>query len=102
VALVPAVVSTLAKAGLEVAIEAGAGKEAGYPDSAYSEKGAKILPDRAAVFSSADLIAQVLCYGSNDITGKADLPLLRRDQMLIGFLRPFGSAEVAQQIRRPA
>ena len=34
---------------------------------------------------------QVLCYGSNDLTGKADLPLIRRGQLLIGFLRPFGS-----------
>ncbi len=98
VALVPAVIPTLAKAGLEVVIEAGAGSQAGYPDSAYVEKGAKILPDRAAVFSTADIIVQVLCYGANDITGKADVPLLRRDQVLIGFLRPLGSAEVVQQI----
>jgi proton-translocating NAD(P)+ transhydrogenase subunit alpha len=98
VALVPVVIPNLAKAGLEVVIEAGAGEQAGYPDSLYAEKGAKILPDRAAVFSQADIILQVLCYGSNDITGKADLPLFRRDQVLIGFLRPFGSVEVAQQI----
>lgn len=98
VALVPVVIPNLAKAGLEVVIEAGAGEQAGYPDSLYAEKGAKILPDRAAVFGQADIILQVLCYGSNDITGKADLALYRRDQVLIGFLRPFGSAEVAQQI----
>ena len=61
------------------------------------EKGAKIVADRAAVFA-ADVITQVLCYGSNDVTGQADLPLLRPGQTLIGFLRPFGSAEVVQQI----
>src|SRR5437870_1562118 len=82
------VVPILTKAGCEVVIEAGAGEEAGYPDSHYVQKGAKIIPERAAVFESADIIVQVLCYGSNDITGKADLPLLRRDQVLIGFLRP--------------
>ena len=98
VALVPGVIPNLAKAGLEVVIETGAGEQAGYPDSLYSEKGAKILADRAAVFAKADIVVQVLCYGSNDATGKADLPLYRRDQVLIGFLRPFGSAEVAQQI----
>jgi NAD(P) transhydrogenase subunit alpha len=79
-------------------VEAGAGDQAGYPDAAYVEKGAKIVPDRAAVFSAADIVVQVLCYGSNDITGKADLPLMRRGQALIGFLRPLGSAEVVQQI----
>jgi len=98
VALVPAAIPNLTKAGLEVVIEAGAGLQAGYPDAAYVEKGAKILPDRAAVFSTADIVLQVLCYGSNDITGKADHPLYRRGQALIGFLRPFGSAEVAGQI----
>lgn len=98
VALVPLVIPNLAKAGLAVVIETGAGEQAGYPDSVYAEKGAKILPDRAAVFGAADVVLQVLCYGSNDVTGKADLPLMRRDQILIGFLRPFGSAEVVQQI----
>jgi NAD(P) transhydrogenase subunit alpha len=98
VALVPMVVPNLTKAGLEVVVEAGAGEQAGYPDAAYVEKGAKIVLDRAAVFSTADVVVQVLCYGSNDATGQADLPLMRRGQVLIGFLRPFGSAEILQQI----
>ena len=98
VALVPAVVPNLTKAKLEVAIESGAGESAGYPDAAYAEKGAKVLPDRAAVFAQSDIITQFLCYGSNDITGKADLPLYRRGQAIIGFLRPFGSQEVLEQI----
>ncbi len=98
VALVPVVVPTLAKAGIEVVVESGAGAEAGYPDAAYVEKGAKVLRDRASVFSSADIIVQVLCYGSNDVTGKADLAMMRRGQALIGFLRPLGSAEVIQEI----
>jgi NAD(P) transhydrogenase subunit alpha len=98
VALVPVVVPMLAKAGFQVVIEAGAGEQAGYPDTLYVDKGAKVLPDRAAVFAAADIVAQVLCYGSNDVTGKADLPLMRRGQVLLGFLRPLGSAEILQQI----
>jgi len=100
VALVPVIVPNLAKAGLEVIVESGAGVEAGYTDAAYVEKGAKIVPDRAAVFSQADIVVQVLAYGSNDVTGKADLPLMRRGQALIGFLRPFGSQEVVEQIAK--
>ena len=98
VALVPAVIPNLTKAGFEVAVQAGAGAEAGYPDAAYVEKGAKILPDRPAVFGAADIIVQVLCYGSNDKNGKDDVPLYKRGQVLVGFLRPFGTAEVMQQI----
>ena len=98
VALVPAGIPLLTKAKLEVAIEAGAGAEAGYPDAAYAEKGAKVLSSRAEVFKSAHIILQVLCYGSNDRTGKADLPLLRSGQTLIGFLRPLGAAQTLQDI----
>lgn len=98
VALVPMVVPNLGKAGFEVVVEAGAGLEAGYPDALYIEKGAKILPDRRSVFANADIVVQVLCYGSNDVTGKADLPLLRRGQVLIGFLRPLGSSDAVRQI----
>jgi len=98
VALVPSAVPMLARAGVEVLVQAGAGEEAGYPDSAYVEKGAKIVSDRTAVFAGADILVQVLCYGSNDVTGKDDLPLFRRGQWVIGFLRPFGSAEIVQQI----
>src|ERR1700687_3011115 len=98
VALVPAVIPNLAKAGLEVVVEAGAGVEAGYPDADFAAKGAKILPQRAEVFRAADILVQVLCYGSNDRTGKADVPLFKRDQVLVGFLRPLGSAETIQAI----
>ena len=98
VALVPAVVPVLTKAGLEVVVEAGAGAEAGYPDKEYLAKGARILPERAEVFREADIVVQVLCYGSNDKTGKDDLPLLRRDQALIGFLRPLGALGTLEDI----
>jgi H+-translocating NAD(P) transhydrogenase subunit alpha len=98
VAMVPAVIPSLTKAGLEVVVEAGAGKEAGYLDADYAAKGAKILPTRAEVFAASDIVVQVLCYGSNDKTGKADVPLYRPNQALIGFMRPLGSLETIQEI----
>jgi len=98
VALAPAVIPSLLKVGFEVVVEAGAGAAAGYPDAEYTAKGGKILAQRAEVFKAADVVLQVLCYGSNDVTGKADLPLLRAGQVLIGFLRPLGSVETVQEI----
>ena len=100
VALVPSVIPTLVRAGFEVFVESGAGTDAGYPDVLYAERTAQVLPNRDAVFRRADIIVQVLCYGSNDITGEADLPLLRREQVLIGFLRPLGSLDVIRQIAK--
>ncbi len=79
-------------------VEAGAGEHAGYPDALYVEKGAKIVSERASLFGGADIVVQVLGHGANDINGKADLPLMRRGQVLIGFLRPFGPAETLQEI----
>lgn len=98
VALVPVVVPNLTKAGFEVLVEAGAGVGAGYPDTEYLSRGAKIVASRAEVFRSADIVVQVLCYGSNDKTGKADVPLYRTGHVLIGFLRPLGSIETIQEI----
>jgi NAD(P) transhydrogenase subunit alpha len=98
VALTPAVIPNLKKAGMDVLIEAGAGIDAGYPDAEYSSKGATIVHDRAEVFAKADILLQVLCYGSNDVTGKQDLPLLHKGQTLIGFLRPLGEVHTVQEI----
>ncbi len=96
VALVPASIPALTKVGFEVAVETGAGDAAGYRDAAYVEKGAKILSSHAEIFQSADIVVQVLCPGANDVTGEDDLALLRKDQILIGFLRPLGSAYTVQ------
>jgi len=92
VALVPVVLPTLTKAGFEVHIESSAGIEAGYPDSQYADKGAKIIADRAAVFASADVVVQILCYGSNDVVGKQDMPFrtsCRRSRTLASTRLPW-------------
>ncbi len=98
VAMVPGVVPSLTKAGFEVVVEAGAGQEAAFPDADYEARGAKIVADRGEVFRSADIVLQVLCHGSNDVTGADDLPLLRPDQLLVGFLRPLGSIDTIRQV----
>ena len=98
VGMVPAAIPSLTKAGFEVAIEAGAGVSAGYLDKEYADKGAKVLGSRTEVFKTADIIVQVLCYGSNDRTGKDDVPLYREGQFLVGFLRPLGAVETLQDI----
>ncbi len=100
VAIVPAVVPALTKAGLEVLVEAGAGLEAGYPDQDYIAKGAKLAVDRAEIFRTADIVVQVLCFGSNDLTGKADLSLMRSGQAIVGFLRPMGKLEELQELAK--
>jgi len=98
VALTPGVLPSLAKAGHEVLVERGAGEGAFYPDQAFVEKGGRIAVSRAEVFASAQVILQVLAYGANDKTGRADLALFRRGQVLVGFLRPLGSPETVRDL----
>ena len=56
VALVPGTVGLLAKAGVELILEAGAGREAGHPDREYEEKGVRVVGDRREVFQTAEVI----------------------------------------------
>ncbi|MDX9753536.1 MAG: Re/Si-specific NAD(P)(+) transhydrogenase subunit alpha [bacterium] len=87
VALTPDVLPSLLKAGFEVHIQAGAGFAAGFRDADYEAKGAKIVPDRAAVFAS-DLILQVRGYGANPEAGQADLECLKAGQTVIAAMEP--------------
>jgi NAD(P) transhydrogenase subunit alpha len=85
VAVIPAVVPSLTKAGLEVLIEAGAGAEAGFPDEAYRQRGATVV-DRAEAFA-ADVLLRVRAAGA--AAGDwADLDAPRQGQILIGMLDP--------------
>jgi H+-translocating NAD(P) transhydrogenase subunit alpha len=98
VAMVPAMVPNLKKAGLDVLVETGAGQGAGYRDTEYVEKGAKLAASREEVFANADIVVQFLCHGANDKTGSEDLPLLRKGQALVGFLRPLGTVKTVQEV----
>lgn len=96
VALVPAGLAPLTKAGVEVVVEAGAGTAAGHTDDAYREKGATVA-DRAAVFA-ADIVVQVRALGANLEAGITDLGLMRRGLTVIGMCDPLGEPAAAQQM----
>jgi NAD(P) transhydrogenase subunit alpha len=96
VAVIPASVPVLVKAGMEILIEKGAGAAAGYPDEQYEAKGAKIAPDRDAVFA-ADVLLQVRAAGSNPEAGKADLARYRPGQVVIAMADPLNAPQPAQE-----
>src|SRR5688572_31600737 len=88
VALVPASIPPLTKAGFEVVIEPGAGRSAGFPDAAFAQKGAHIAAGRSDVFA-ADVILQVRV---------SDLALMRPGQVVIGMADPLGAAESVRDL----
>ncbi|MEO8494669.1 MAG: Re/Si-specific NAD(P)(+) transhydrogenase subunit alpha [Planctomycetota bacterium] len=96
VALVPANVPQLAKAGIEVVVEAGAGVAAGFLDSHYVDKGAKIVA-RDELYS-ADIVAQVRSLGANKDAGRNELAKFRSGQLVIGMCDPLGEPGSAVEI----
>ena len=82
VALVPESVKKLIQAGYEVAVEAGAGDEAGYGDTAFREAGAAVQADRAALAGSADLLLKV------GPPARDEVGWLRAGSIYLGSLMP--------------
>jgi len=89
VSLIPAGAATLKKAGLDVAIETGAGAAAGFPDAAFRDQGATIV-SRSEVFQTADILLQVRA-------APASGPL-RSGQVVIGFADPLGAPQAVRDI----
>ena len=95
VALVPAVIAQVKKAGFDVVVESGAGVEAGFPDADYEKQGARI-GDRAAAFA-ADVLLQVRTAAANQ-NNPADLGAYRPQQIVIGFSDPLSNPAGAKQM----
>src|SRR5262249_35452584 len=100
VALVPAVLPNLAKAGMQVTLEAGGGGLAGYPGADYAEKGAQVTTSPAGMVASAGGGGRGGCRRFSGNSGGADLQMLRKGQVLVGFLRPLGTESTLEEIAR--
>ena len=87
VAMTPANVTVLTKKGVEIMVQAGAGTNAGYPDSLYQDAGATLVDSREQVITDADVNCQVQSFGCHSNTD-ADLALLKKDQIVIGMMDP--------------
>lgn len=84
VALVPDAVKRLVAAGFEVAVEPGAGHEAGFSDDAFKEAGATLAAPGELMHSAA---AVVRVAPPSD----AELEGIAAGTVLIGFLDPLGN-----------
>ena len=89
-ALVPDVVKKLVGAGWEVCVQAGAGTEAAFSDSAFTEAGATVAPDAAATLSGAGLVVRVNPPSAEDVAAMPE------GAALLSF---FGVAQAADALR---
>ena len=88
VALAPDSVARLTKAGVEIAVQRGAGVRAGFRDDAYTQAGAKLIDDARTAFSGARVVVKV------QPPSEQELALLDEGTVLISLLRPGQSADL--------
>ncbi len=92
VAATPESIKKMVKAGLEVAIEAGAGMGAFIADERYESAGAKVVSDRVAGFGEADVVLTVVPPET------ADLAATKAGCLLIGLLSPLQNLDLVRQL----
>ena len=97
VALVPASVASLSKAGCEVVVQQGAGQSAGYSDQEYVDKGARLIESPEEAFQS-EVVLQVRCVGANPHSGHDDIQRMREGQTIIGMCDPLGAPESGREV----
>ena len=94
VALTPAVIPALTKLGASVVVESGAGLPAGFPDSAYEEKGARIGTRDEVLASAVVVYVRVLA----DDPTSADLAKLHAGQVIVGMAAPLADPRVSAAV----
>jgi len=96
VALTPASVSELTKAGFEVVIEASAGQGAVISDQDYVDAGARIEATRDSVVDAADIVCCVRALGANPDNKDADLDVLKKGKVLVATCAPLDDTAAMQ------
>ena len=92
VALVPESGKKLIQAGYEIAIEAGAGESAGYPDADYRAVNVDVVPDAASLLGSGDLVLKVTAP-TTGASGRNEVGWMRPGAIYLGSLMPLRNLE---------
>ncbi len=92
VAIVPDVVPRLAAQQVEVAVQAGAGVGAHFPDDVYRDKGASIGADAASLLAGADVVAKV------QAPTPAEARNLPEGTTVISFLQPAAQLDTVRAL----
>ncbi len=87
VAIVPADVRSLKKAGFEVLVETNAGLHAGFLDAQYTQQGARIAADRAEL-AAAEVIVHVRAGAADPQEPFAVGESLRENRILVALCDP--------------
>ena len=97
VAATPETVKKLKALGAEVTVEAGAGNSAAYPDQAYVDAGANIVPDAATASAAGDILFKIQ-RPMSQAEGLDEIGLLRAGQMLMSPIGALTDHELVQAL----
>ncbi len=92
VAIVPEVAAKLAKTGVDVVVQSGAGTDARFSDEDFVQAGATVAPDAASALQGADFVAHVQPL-TVDEAG-----MLPQGASVMSFLQPVASSDVVQAL----
>ena len=95
VALVPGVIPALAKAGVEVLVESGAGAGSGYTDEDFRVAGGRVV-SRDEAFG-ADCVVAVRTCGACGDSWCGDLHRLRPGLVIVGLCDPLSTPDACRQ-----
>ncbi len=98
VALVPETCRKLAKAGIEVAVERGAGTAAFFPDDAYRESGAAVEENAAGLLGKADFVLKVQAPALSPSCGGHEADAMREGAMLLCTLMPTRHPDAVEKL----
>ena len=88
----PETVKKMIRLGAEVAIESGAGAAVGFTDNIYTELGAEIVTERAALLGSADMVLRLRKPESDDID------MMKSGCIHVSYLDPFNERDLIKTL----
>ncbi len=97
VAATPVTVAKIARLGLDVIVQSGAGEASESLDAQYAEVGATVVADAEALYRDADVVLKVRPPQMGQ-DGRHETVLLKQGACLIGFVWPGQNAELVEML----
>lgn len=100
VAATPETVAGYRRAGFEVAVERGAGRGALVSDDAFTQAGAELSEDPAALWGTADVVLKVGPPSATLSSGEVEASALREGSAVVALMAPHRNLDTVRRLAR--
>ena len=94
VALIPDTTKKLVRVGFEVVVQSGLGEQAGFSDDTYSEAGATVSDDRAALLGDGDIVLRVRKPDTSEVSQ------LKEGAIHVSYLDPYNERDLVDTMAK--